>query len=364
MIFGIYRNNHTIDFFIKNTTGFETVDVTELSDDNVYHLKLIIPGEWVVMHSLSLPKMSLAKQKQAISYQLEDKLIKDITDYHFVKINLHSEKTCVITIERNILEKILSGIPKEIFVTQVIPEILLLPLHKDKLTILIDEQRLIALGHEIGFVAQADDLSALVNNQQTIIMGREQQSAIVSCDQYLLSQLFSVTDDFSLLTDNYKQRKARMSGTKNIYITISVIFFIFVFFVLSSLGEIIYLKTKSHKLQQQVEKNYYQIFPAATTMVAPEERVEQVLRKNGTDNGNATLLQLLTKLSIVNKTHKNINVKEMQFTNDVLTLMVNSATSNNIDDFIKALSRTGIKVIERTSNLSNNQFNAVILLKR
>lgn len=363
MIYGIYTKTHNIDFYIKSEDCFHQIEINQLTKDKKYHLKLIIPAEWVVLHSITLPKMSVAKQKQAVIYQLEDSLIKDVDNYHFAILNSKNNITRVITIEHTLLNAILQKIPEHLFITQMVPEMLLLPLYEDKTTILVDEQRLIVLEDQVAFVAQKQDLAALTQDKQTILMGKDQNHTIVCVEQYLLSQLFDSEQGIDLLKGEYKQKIKKATGAKNMYIAMAAILSIFLLFFIVSLGEIIYLKVKNDGINQQVQNNYYQLFPSATSMVAPEERVTQLIRQ-GDAYGDTAFLQLLAIVSKAVKQDNVITFTEVQYSNQTLTLKVTAPTSEKMDGFIKTLSMYGLKTKEQSSNLSKGKFNAVITLKR
>jgi len=362
IIYAIYRANHQIDFFIEKNGIYHAVNLTDLTDDQ-HPLKIVIPGEWVVFHDLSIPNMSSAKRNKAIAYQLEDQLIHEIEQYHIVQFYQEKTNILVATIEKVLFEQILKNIPDKLVAIQIIPETLLLPVEDDKTTVLIDNDRILLREAKFAMSAQYDDLQELVRDKEIITMGVGQQNAIACLEQYFLSTLASTDEKINLLTGAYKPKY--IVNNKNRYISVALlsIVSIFLLFVLTSIIETIYLAAKNHRLNTEIEANYYELFPSATSLVAPEARVKRLLGQ-GENDTDSVFLNLLYAISQTAKTHQQVTIENMRFENNAMTLTVNAQNANQIDDFTKDFTHAGMHAVEQSSTLFNGQLKSIIVLKR
>jgi len=344
-IFGILDASHHLKYYDAMGNSISLCPNTQ------YTLQLMVPSEWVTTYVLDVPKMSNEKLLKAAAFNLEDKLIDDISSYHLVIINKEVDNKIVGTIAHEKLTSILSDIPQNCHLVKLMTASLLL----SKNEALIENEQ----------VALNVDGQCFSVSKKDLPFYREKFDIVVLANESHLNMLFNKLNqsNINLLTGKYKPKKTKKNKTKKIYYLLLIVISSILLYFLISLIEIISLKHQSASLEKQIEQIYYQLFPSAKSVIAPEIRVNQLLKSNSDNNKKSNFLNIIFKLTEVIKQTTKIQLNSLRYNNKSLLVTINAPAFVDIDNFKKQLISHGLKVKQQSGKIDGKQVKAALSLE-
>lgn len=374
----------------QGSSSISTSPIPPLSEDT--HIVVIVPGDEVFLTTVHMPKMSHTKLLKAIPYALEDQLAEDVQYLHFAISEgsgpIYSVAVVNKALMKEWLDKLKNILPAGKLPYAFVPESLLLPMHHDGWTVFIDNNRsVVRMGELSGFVTDSDNLvtvlRSFVNTSSTKPLGLDVYTASESSglgNQQLeeleipikyypmISLLHSLAasqhqDTINLLQGEFSTGSGQLP-TKRLwrYSTILTaccltILTVNLFFKYS------YLSGRVKALDAQVFQVYKTLFPNATVMVSPKERVERLLKEAKTSEQAGGFFRLLNSLSPILSNTEHVDLDELIFGDQQMQISLEANDFSDLDVLTKSLTESGLKVEQKSANKSGNKIRALLILR-
>ena len=342
---------------------------------------VIVPGEDVLLTSVTLPKMSRPRLRQALPFALEEKLLADVTELHFaLPTKIPSEDVPVAVVKKQKMTHWLMTLKHhQIHPHFLAPMIFFLP--NEPWSILLEENICTArTGKYSGFACEPNNLVAfltaaqekpsqfkLYNFSQTFDTKSIEQfiTEEIKSDQHILELIgaWHTVDGPINLLQTYFHTKPQKSLFKNPWRLsgILTIFLISLFF-LGAIASYFILQQASQASEKQIATIYKKHFPAATAIVAPRERMESKLKQGSGQQKNTLLLYMLSILGDGLTQVPQLKLENFDFRNHQLTATVMADSFDNLDQFIQWLNRQGLHVKQENATTINSKVKASLLI--
>jgi general secretion pathway protein L len=339
-----------------------------------YDITVIIPGEDCLLSSATLPKLNRQRLLQALPYALEEQLIDDVQNLHFAVGEYQADGTVpVVIIKRQLIETYVAMLKQVgIEANAMIPATLALPFipHQWQIYVLKDIC-LIRTGKHQGFACDHENIATFLtlqcatsaeqpeslqiyyfSNLTTALQIPHVVTQEISCAEknVLISMSDSIPNaSINLLQGQYASKQTS-SLTKKIwrasgYIAASWIALLF----LSNIVSYYILQHAVQKTELAINTIYKKHFPAATSVVAPRERMQEKLKKFSSDANKNYMLSLLGMIG--NSLHQSpvIHVKQFDFREHSLTLTIVAPSFDALDRFSQSLKQQGLQVKQQSA---------------
>lgn len=336
-----------------------------------YQLTVILPCTLVTAHLITLP--TTKKAKQIIPNMLEEELITDIEQLHFVlKSNpVQDNQYLVYTIEHTNLAKLLEKLHQLQLQPNCITSDLLFEAKPsivvgDDYSQLLTSNHLGALSNSIlpsldwqqfnvlEYIQCADSNKNMVTMLQSQNMICAKQHSITY--QEMVSQSLHQSSPLNLMQDQYTAAK-KQNLAKTLLALPLLILSICVF-----IGANIFQYHHQKQQLKQVEKNNFQrykaIFPEASTMISPRFRIEQRLKQQ--DNAKQSpFFELMAVMAPLFHQQKQLTVNSISYQNEQLTITFQLANFSELDSLQQKLSTKAITVHQISATTKKDLVNAV-----
>ncbi len=339
----------TITSMLFNADGLLELELpllslSEITPTSGQRLIVIVPGQWVHLFLITPPKMSAAELQQAVPHMLEDQLAQNIDSCHFIigDANNNNQRT-VAVIDHAKWLLLIKNLRNANLNPQVItPDFLCLPnntLYKGQHDTMLHKDH---SGYTLSN-ALATTISIPESVQQ---INFEEKSFANLIDLKGLS--------FNLIQNEFRQRKqyqSKWSGWH--WCKVSFAAMIAIFFIGHIALFIDYHKQDSH-LQKQLLQTYQRVFPNANSVSEPKSKLTQSLKQYQLANhAFVTLLTAVAKLKIQ---FPNIDLDQIQFNQQQMTLSLAASSTVDLNQFTKQLANfSNIKIISNQTELRDKQ---------
>jgi general secretion pathway protein L len=311
---------------------------------------VILPSYLGNILELELPWINEAKARLAIPFALEEDLASSIQDLHFAfdKNYYQDGKYLVIVVPQNILDNILNFFKT----TQIAIDAISLDFFALNENSSMRLQDYIIVNHNDFKAALKEpfDKPYLKANPTIKI---EKMHNITRVAQNIQHNSY-----INLLQGNYKKKNGS-SILRNFSIIALIIWIISL--ALSS-GIILYkLNAKIAQYDDIINSKYLEIFPDAKTIVAPQIRIRQALSpRNQFKQSNFWHLLHMTLLAMPSK---DIQIKQIQFQQNVMTLNINCKSFALLASYVQYLQKRQIKVKQTQAKMHQSEVIATLELQ-
>ncbi len=330
---------------------------------------LIIPGEHVLLLSITLPKASLAQLRKAVPYALEEQLIDDVDDLHFVLSQQSaSGEIKVGVIKKTVLRDLLQRCEAlGLFPEVAIPDYLALPLVPDAWHVYLDDRRALIRqadlqGLSVGAEAlldvlrlelpkkimiDYDDANEYFDVESLNELNIEMEFAAVHefSMELFLKGLSQNKPNFNLLQAEFVMKKAASREGKRWKLAGFLIATWFAVWLVGHTVEYFVLKHRLANLQSQVKAMYLQVFPNAQGVIDPQLRIQRLLNQVQNGQNGAEFLNLLTQVgSEIQELKLNVTISSFSYRDHILTLSLSTTNFEVLSNLTQALQQQGLTV--------------------
>ncbi len=352
-------------------------------------VEVIIPSEQVMLAKATLPKMNRAKLLKAVPFALEEQLVDDVKQLHFAMTPQNENGVIDVAIVSHHNMQQWMDLLKEwhILPDAMIPEIFALPCHQGW-TAAVANTVTTRTGNESGFTCDAANFAEflnlaitekgevpqfihLYNTTKQAIAGNLRVTAKVEeefiSDEDLLKLMAQSLENLppiNLLQGPYVVRKRKFPKRDKLWkISAYLGGTLLALFIFNPLVSYFILSHRLNQINDQMMETYQHIFPKATSMVAPKMRVSDKLQTLEAQAGENRLLILLGKVSKSFSSSTNIKIKRADFQNNLLTLDVSAASSDDFSKFTDLLAQQGLNAKQENANFSGTRINAILQIE-
>jgi general secretion pathway protein L len=376
-----------VDADAKLIKLIESGDPSELSAEaKDRSVTVIVPAEDVLLTTATLPKMNRARLLQAIPFALEEQIIEDVEIMHFAAGKQQvDEPLPVNVVSRTKMTEWMTLLQSFNIVPDVVmSSIFALPTTKDEWIAVINEVAVVRTGSANGFACDRINFAEMlslalatavsppnkisINNAHgsplnlTISVPVEERAVTSLEVMEMMARQAVFEAPVNLLQGDYQNKKTRrMPKMTNLlkvgaYLAITWAALLFLYPVVS----FIILNGRASDIKTQVAAIYKKQFPTATSIVAPKERMQQKLNKLASDIGENHLLLMMANIGKALSQASGVQLKRMDFQNNLMTLEISAATSEVFSDFTNALMQQGLHVKQQNANLTGARVSATL----
>lgn len=359
-------------------------------------LILIVPATDVSLKTLQLPKVNRRKTRQAIPYMLEEHLAENPEQLHFPFIrDKNDDLASIAIVKKELMVKWLAYLSShQLKITACIPESLLLPIHNDGWTIVLEDQLAIIRFNRYQGTAIEQSLLPYLLEQKLNDLKKGKHDSIGenkdhtdhiarpifhiylhSVEQYkgLLAKikgqtklhiqdkplLLMLADTFqnntpplNLLQDEFQPIKK--INKRSWMMTLCLLMGIIPLMFTAKFTQNLILKDQLITANTQVKSSYLQIFPEATSVTAPRIRIQEKIDALIQGQQNSPFIQLLSIAGDSLQQIPGIKLNSLTFNNEQLTMQLETNSAANLDRFSNALRQGNIQITENNISAENN----------
>lgn len=351
---------------------------------------VVVPAEQVLLTMAKLPKLNRSRLLQALPYALEEQLVADVDTLHFAPGPYQADDNLpVAVVAKEKMQYWLSLLQDwRVQADAFIPSSLALPYTENTWQVLISAVAMVRTGLFQGFVCDIANLPTMLdlalaagvsappliylhNYTQQAISSTYQLPVTVKEDMINPEQLLSdlarnvVTyPSLDLLQGEYAVKRARlpqMDKMKRVasYLAIGWLALL----VLVPTLSYCMLSYRANRIDAQIAQIYQRNFPQATSIVAPELRMQEKWQKLSAELGQNRFLLLTAYVGKSMLNAANVALKRFDFQNNQLTLELSAPSSDDVNAFNDALSQQGVTVKQQNANLAGGRANATLVIE-
>jgi general secretion pathway protein L len=320
--------------------------ISELPTDSP--IILIVNGDAVLCQRVQTPARNAKQLQQAVPYQLEDELAGDIDTLHFAYSKLSSGMVDVLIIEKSMMEGWLSLVPAPENVIAIVPDFMAIAASEKNWGLLIEKDRLIASNnqgcgfnaeHELGLEIlrqwyEKEPVEGITvwktKDAPDLTLPFEVQSEvqIIQHPMQLFQHDLSMNNFINLRQGDYAAREKSGGFKSTAWLRVAILFLVFIFVSFGlKLGEYFLLQQQIAKTDQAIEDTFRQAFPDIKRIINPRVQMEQRIKalRIG-DNDDPAFLKLLAAFTNAYRQQDKIQLGDIQFRNNFLTIGVHAAS--------------------------------------
>lgn len=378
-----------LDTQAQVTQSVERGDAAELSaiaHDRV--VTVIVPGEDVLLTAVTLPKMNRSRLLQAIPYALEEQVIDDVETMHFAVGPYQADALLpVVVVARDKMSEWVALLQSwSVSPDAILPSMLALPVLPDAWSVQVSDVAVVRMGVASGFACDTANLHEMLTmalstletpTQIQVEIGQHEptnlvlpvpvQERKVSLEHLLEVMAAQVAEAplINLLQGDFQNKKTRrMPKLTNVlkvsaYLLVVWVALLFLYPVIS-FG---ILSQRDSEIKSQIASIYKKQFPGSSSMVAPKERLQQKLTKLTADFGENHLLLVMANIGKGLASAPGVQLRRLDFQNNVMTLEISAASSDVFSAFTDALTHEGLRVKQQNANLSGARVSATLQIE-
>jgi general secretion pathway protein L len=384
---------------LEATTDLDAALTQMQLDDSLSHLVgqeavLIVPGMQVLALEKSLPKMPAAKLLKAIPYAIEDQLLDNIDQYHFIvsHINPNGNVALLAVLQKQMQQWLHPFLAHKIYCKAMLPEYLLLPHHPNSWTVVIEQYAIVRTGEYAGFCCDIDvlvDVLLLAWEQLEISMQPEKiiiytYAANISMDpiaaaipgiiidiqsatQPLLSLMASqwqpMLEPANLLQGEFAQDQHLSQVKRWWLIAAGTLAAALVVAFINIIVQLIVLHHQDNKLKDQIAALYKQVYPQATTVVAPQIRMQRTLQDLQNNQAGGGYLGLLAIAGNVLHSLSSVQINTIRYQDNKLLMELRASNFSQLDQALKLLNQAGVIASQAEGSTKDNYVTAIFTIQ-
>lgn len=340
----------------------DTTDLAELAKDS--NVVVIIPGEDILLTSVTLPTLSRQRLRQALPFALEDKLIEETENYHFVTGERQEDGTIpVAVITKQKMEQTLAKLSAmHLHSYQMIPSIFAIPYTPEHATTaLVDHIRMVRTGKYAGFACDNHNSDLFLALDQS----KQPYDELLFTEKSFLEHAYVAIKQFPPLnlTQGEYYLKAKTSFQKTLWRANVILVASWMgLLVLGNAVSYFFLHNNAKKTESAIHAIYKKHFPFSTSMVAPRERMEAKLKKLSAKTRDNPMLHSLGFIANSLKHTAAITCTKMDFHDTTWRLAVTSDSFDTLDNFLRSLKQQGLSAKTQGAAMNNTTVKATIII--
>lgn len=339
-----------------------------------------VPTANVTMINLTLPDMPQTQRAQAALYAIEEQLAEDVQELHAVvweQAEKHLYSMAII--RKSLLQDWLNKLQAiNIFPSAIFPDIVTIPAADDEWAVVTHGELIyVKIAQEMGFAIEGDYIQSILANSLLLSKNPPKKIKVYDNKEKILSLLFndlsvpiySVIEDeqndsrFFWINFNYQglhcnllqgemlPQESLMEKYQYWHKPMVLAVILIGLIACTTAVKWFYLNHEETLLNQQIASIYMQLFPEATTVVSPKERIEQLLStKNSLAQGNDFFDLLGLSGQVLNQIPQ-VKLQNISFMGKQLVLQVqvdNASSLTKLNDTLKKY-RINVQQGETTS---------------
>jgi general secretion pathway protein L len=349
------------------------------------YVVVMVPAEDVLLTSVTLPKMNSTRLMQALPFALEEQLISEVNTLHFVPIQKTESEWAVAVVAKEKMQAwmdLLKG--WNVQPDAMVPLTLALPIKENRWRVLINEMAVVRTGPYQGFACDKNNLNELLNMALSsidllphLIEGNGVASLALNQSINVKEDHFSIEQQqielakhavqfptLNLLRGEYKSKKTSFAQRRNIWGIIACLTIVWVLLLaLYPAISYVILHQRLNNIDHKIEEIYKRHFPHATSIVAPEMRLEEKRRGSVAQGGDNQPLVLLSEVGKGIRATPGVQLKRLDYQANQLTLDLTAASSEEFAQFTEFLVSQGLRVKQQSANLVGARINATIVIE-
>lgn len=350
---------------------------------------VIVPGEDILLTSVSLPKMSHAKLMHALPYALEDKLISDVDSLHFaLGKNKVDGVFSVAVVSRQKMREWMSLLESwNVQADEMLPVMLAQPSEENAWLIVTTDTASVRMDANQGFVCDLQNLQELLKiafanaakppqclrllqySSHPVTLSLDTPVDVIteqrSQEQWSADLAIHMAGEVpvNLLQGEFKNRKSRLPQMRKIwrltaYFSVAWLLLLFLYPAVSYWM----LSRRVSEIDSQIEQIYKRNFPLSTSLVAPKARMEEKLRLLTSSVNDEKVLLWIDYLGKGVLETPSVELKRLDYQNNQLSVDLTAPSSDDFSRFTTFLTRQGMRVKQQSANLTGARINAVIVV--
>lgn len=350
---------------------------------------VIVPAEDVLLASVTLPKMNRARLLQAIPFALEEQIIEDVDTLHFAAGDFRpNEPVPVLVAARTKMNDWMALLQSwHVTADNMIPAIFALPVIPQEWYVLANHTVVVRTGVSSGFACDKQNLAELLNMSleglalppQIIRVENDSAEPLalslpvtieqqqITAEKHLEIIAFGAVQHapVDLLQGDYASKKSRhlpkltMMLKIIVYLAAAWLSLLFLYPVVS-FG---ILDRSAADLDSQAAVIYKKYFPNAPNLAVARDRMQQKLNKLSSGVSENHLLTLMASIGKGLTQSSGVQLKRMDYQNNVMTLEIAANNSKAFSIFTDALSQQGLRVTQQNANLNGARVSATLQIE-
>lgn len=360
IIIRLIRNTALVDWCHVDVTGHvieaqyrvEKTSIPKIPEVNVI---LLIPTSDTLILNLDLPeKIGPKHWRAAAESSLEESLSQDIDEIHFSISPPQDGHYPAIVVQRKFLVQWLREFHElGIEITQMLPDCFLLPVSENQPSVWLDNGlAIVRLSNSAGCSIEANLLPQILPTLDRKLCDPTQNPAPSDYFRRWVMNLPS-EEALNLLQDEFAPaRPYAVDTTQWMQWAATVFVSWFVLFIAGYSIEWGVFHARNQLLDNSISTMYREVFPGATSVVTPKERVERELAKL---NRTGTKTDFLPVMSIVEKVYRSmpeITIVLADYQHAELQLQVKAKDFQQLEKLDKELVKNGLSVKRETATTS------------
>lgn len=358
---------------------------------------VIVPGEDVVVTDVALPGQNRQRLLAALPYALEDQLIDDVNDLHFVLGPRHGNGNYVVAVVNKEKMQLWTDTCDELGlrVDMMVPDTLALSTAIGTWTIVLEDTRsFVRTGVHSGFAVDHSNLNELLG---TTIMDADgvtpERIEIIDCrDININSDDFKLDSGIELNVTSYKDnslvwlaqhfdyecpvnllfgefsRKEKVRGQlRKWYPAAAMLVALLALNLIVNIFNYFSLNSESEKLTNAMNTLYKQTFPQSKRIVNAPAQMQQKHQELQSRSGNSqsSLSEMLIRVAPILRSIASLNLKSLRYQNGKIDLESEVNNFNELNRIEKMLSdKAGMKVEIKSASQTKNKVISRIEIKR
>lgn len=399
LIVRLQEGSEQIEWVLQTAQGMTTAaKVGSFADINLPDFKgkltILVPSAAVYLTKAKLPKLSEAKLRKAVPFVIEDELATGVEDSHFAYNRNRTDEKAVVGVVRREqmdawLDKIPAGLKSQLFA--VIPDVFALPHEKNKWSVAnFNDSSLVRTNEVMGFSVEKN-LLPTVMSQYLQEEGREKPEEIlliqpasvtdltaelsskidvpikvVSTDESAVSYFaknLSRVAPLNLLQGDYKTayQVHGVERLQQLAILMAVIWFGLL--TLFTLTKYAIVNHQTTQLENQVAAAYKEIFPTASSVNSPKQRIEQAMTAVKKAKQQGLFLRLLADVSPVFVGKPGVQVQGFIYNNQQVDVQVSVSDFQMLDKITSEIKAKGFQVEQSHAAKAGDVIQSHLIIK-
>lgn len=328
-----------------------------------YPLTIVLPANMASAHLVTLP--TLKKAELMIPNILEEELIEDIEDTHFVfdkKAQL-DDKYVIFTITKSKITAIIeqakaAGLPISCLTSELL-------FQQGKQLTIGDTHFQIVIEDAIGALAidklQHVDLTTIEHIKKC----KDATAEIDELENQHLEQMAPPYRDYIVRqlmeqsSVNFLQGAFKVQNKKSVRklrVAIFALVASVVFFIGVNIQQYYQADTHLEQLKKDNFQIYKKFFPDATSLISPKFRIEQLLKQNQR-NAKTAFFAIMENIAPILNQQKNLVIQSIQFQNDQLTLAFQLPGFQEVEKLQNKLETKQLNINQISATTKDKQVN-------
>lgn len=368
---------------IKNKDHGDAAHLAEEALDR--DIVVLVPAEEVLLTTATLPKMNRSRLRQALPYALEEQLVEDVDHLHFAAGEYVGENILpVAVVSREKMQTWLALLQSwQIKPDVMIPLMLAVPVTEETWSVMLSDVALVRTGKASGFMCDKINLAnllslalkgAISSPREIIIFQDDNESMPLSLPlvvrehraskvemRDMLTRGAAETPFINLLQLAYQVKKSRLPKMSQVLKAAMVLTAAWaVLLIFYPVVSLLILQSRVNSVESQMKIIYQRQFPQSDSMIAPRLRLEEKLQARQNGAGDNRLFLLLSNVGKGMNETQGIQLKRIDYANDLLTVELSAPTPGDFSRFTDSLTRQGLSVKQQNANLSGARVNATL----